>query len=45
MQRTYASQDVCPVARSLDVLGDRWTILVMRDLLRGTSRYSDLQSR
>jgi len=42
MRRLYASQDHCPVARSLDLLGERWTILVMRDLLRGTVRFSDL---
>ena len=43
MQRIYSSQDVCPVARTLDVLGDRWTILVIRDLLRGVNRFSDLE--
>jgi DNA-binding HxlR family transcriptional regulator len=43
MQRSYSSQDSCPVARTLDVLGDRWTILVLRDLLRGINRFSDLQ--
>jgi DNA-binding HxlR family transcriptional regulator len=31
-----------PVARSLDLLGDCWTLLVVRDLLRGRSRYSDI---
>ncbi len=43
IQRTYTSQDVCPVARTLDILGDRWTILVIRDLLRGINRFTDLQ--
>jgi len=33
----------CPVASSLDVVGDRWTLLVVRDLLRGQRRFSDLQ--
>lgn len=32
----------CPVAGSLDVVGDRWTLLIVRDLLRGHSRFSDL---
>jgi DNA-binding HxlR family transcriptional regulator len=41
-KRVYASQDKCPVARSLDILGDRWTLLIVRDLLRGRSRYSEL---
>lgn len=32
----------CPIARSLDVIGDRWTLLIIRDLLRGTRKYQDL---
>ncbi len=31
----------CPVACALDVLGDRWTLLVIRDLLLGRSRFKD----
>ncbi len=34
----------CPVAKSLEVIGDRWTLLLVRDLLRGTRRFQDLQS-
>jgi DNA-binding HxlR family transcriptional regulator len=34
----------CPVAKSLEVLGDRWTLLIVRDLLRGTRRFQDLQA-
>ena len=33
----------CPVAKSLDVIGDRWTLLVVRDLLGGPRRFRDLQ--
>jgi DNA-binding HxlR family transcriptional regulator len=33
----------CPVASSLDLVGDRWTLLVVRDLLRGKTRFSDLR--
>ncbi|HKS51297.1 MAG TPA: helix-turn-helix domain-containing protein [Pseudonocardiaceae bacterium] len=29
----------CPVAGALDLVGDRWTLLVLRDLLIGKSRY------
>ena len=29
----------CPVAGALDLVGDRWTLLVLRDLLGGKSRY------
>jgi DNA-binding HxlR family transcriptional regulator len=31
----------CPVACSLDLLGDRWTLLVIRDLFLGRSRFKD----
>ena len=37
-------QQLCPVARALDVVGDRWSLLIVRDLLVGPKRYSDLQS-
>lgn len=42
MARTYAYQQLCPIARSLDILGDRWTLLLIRDLGRGHSRFADL---
>jgi DNA-binding HxlR family transcriptional regulator len=31
----------CPVACSLDILGDRWTLLVIRDLFMGRERFRD----
>ena len=33
----------CPVTRAVDVLDGKWTILVVRDLLGGTKRFSDLR--
>ena len=30
----------CPVARTLEVLGDQWTLLVVRDIMRGKTRYA-----
>jgi len=33
----------CPVANSLELVGDRWTLLVVRDLLKGKSRFSELR--
>ena len=30
------------MARSLDIMGDRWTILVLRDLFRGLSKFGDI---
>lgn len=32
----------CGLARALDVLGERWTLLIVRDLLLGPRRYTDL---
>jgi DNA-binding HxlR family transcriptional regulator len=34
----------CPVARTLELVGDRWTLLIVRDLLGGTRRFQDLQT-
>jgi DNA-binding HxlR family transcriptional regulator len=37
-------QQYCSVARALDIVGDRWVLLIVRELLAlGPSRYSDLQ--
>jgi len=33
----------CPVARTLELVGDRWTLLIVRDLLGATRRFQDLQ--
>jgi len=33
----------CPVAKSLELVGERWTLLVVRDLLQGARRFQDLQ--
>lgn len=33
----------CPVANTLDLVGDRWTLQVVRELLRGHSRFNDLR--
>lgn len=35
----------CALARALEILGERWTLLVVRELLLGPKRFSDLQSR
>ncbi len=34
----------CPIARGLDILGERWTLLVLRELIGGARRYSDLRA-
>ena len=41
-RRSY--EQYCAVARGLDVIGDRWTLLLVRDLLLGPKRYKDLLS-
>jgi DNA-binding HxlR family transcriptional regulator len=33
----------CPIARTLDLLGDRWSLLILRELLFGEQRFSDLR--
>lgn len=40
MPKTY--DQICPVARTLELVGDRWTLLIIRDLLRGPQRFQDL---
>ncbi|MGJ6124885.1 helix-turn-helix domain-containing protein [Mycolicibacterium sp. Y3] len=34
---------LCPVARSVPEIGDRWTLLILRELTLGTTRFDDLQ--
>lgn len=41
-KRTYG--DGCAIARALDVIGERWALLVVRELLLGPRRYTDLRS-
>ena len=40
--RSY--QQFCPAARALDVVGERWTLLIVRELLTGPKRYTDLKA-
>lgn len=37
--------DNCPVARTMAVMGDRWTVLILRDCLRGVSRFDAFHER
>jgi DNA-binding HxlR family transcriptional regulator len=41
-KRTYA--DSCGVARALDLVGERWALLVVRELLLGPKRFTDLRA-
>jgi DNA-binding HxlR family transcriptional regulator len=33
----------CPIAKATEILGERWTILVLRELLMGGRRFNELQ--
>ena len=42
MPKIYGQR--CPVAKTLELVGDRWTLLLVRDLLGGTRRFQDLEA-
>lgn len=44
MRTTIKTRSPCPIACSLDVLGDKWTLLVIRDLYFGRTRFKDLSA-
>ena len=43
VKRTSLAHDGCPIARSLDVLGDWWSLLIIRDALLGRRRFGEFQ--
>ncbi len=42
-RKTFGTQP-CSIARTLDVVGDWWTLLVLRDVFRGAHRFDELKS-
>jgi DNA-binding HxlR family transcriptional regulator len=38
------TQQTCSIARSLEVLGERWTFLILREALSGTTRFADFRA-
>jgi len=42
-RRKSLSHESCPVARSVDIVGDRWSLLIVRDAFDGLRRFSDFQ--
>ena len=42
VKRTYG--DSCGIARALDIVGERWALLVVRELLHGPKRFTDLRT-
>lgn len=45
MKRSGMSHDVCPIARTTDLMGDSWTPLLLREFLVGSRRFEQLQVR
>ena len=43
MTRNRSYHFNCPIARALDRIGDRWTLLILRDLYAGPARFLELQ--
>ncbi|MGW2522767.1 winged helix-turn-helix transcriptional regulator [Streptomyces sp. NPDC001617] len=44
MSRRRSYDQYCSAARALDLVGDRWTLLIVRELLAGPRRYTDLHA-
>ena len=42
LKRTYEGQD-CSIAHALEVVGERWTLLIIRDALLGLRRFDEFQ--
>ena len=45
VKRTSFERDGCPIARSLDAIGDWWSMLIIREALFGTSRFGEFQKK
>ena len=43
VKRTSFADDTCPIARALDVIGDWWSMLIIRDALLGRRRFGEFQ--
>jgi DNA-binding HxlR family transcriptional regulator len=45
MKHNSNQTSVCPIARSLDIVGERWSLLILRDAMLGVKRFSEFQRR
>ena len=45
VKRRSLERDGCPIARSLDAIGDWWSLLIIRDAFLGVRRFSEFQKR
>jgi DNA-binding HxlR family transcriptional regulator len=43
LRRDYAGQD-CPIAQTLEIIGDRWTMLIVRDAFLGLRRFDEFHA-
>ncbi|MGZ5336932.1 MAG: winged helix-turn-helix transcriptional regulator [Solirubrobacterales bacterium] len=43
MLRSDYEGQICSIARSLELVGERWTLLVIRDVFRGKRRFDEIQ--
>ena len=43
LYRDYEGQEHCGVARSLEIVGERWTLLIVRDAFLGMRRFEEFQ--
>jgi DNA-binding HxlR family transcriptional regulator len=43
LRREYAGQERCSVARTLEIVGDRWTWLVIRDAFLGLTKFAEFR--
>jgi DNA-binding HxlR family transcriptional regulator len=43
LNRDYEGQEYCGVARSLEIVGERWTLLIVRDAFLGMRRFEEFQ--
>jgi DNA-binding HxlR family transcriptional regulator len=37
------SRSICPIASTLEIIGDRWTLLIIRDLMAGRSHFKEFE--
>nr|AGU12005.1 HxlR-like helix-turn-helix [uncultured organism] len=44
MRKTSHKKEMCPLARSLDVIGEWWTFLIVREAFSGVRRFEDFQT-
>jgi DNA-binding HxlR family transcriptional regulator len=44
LPKTYAGQGDCSIARALEIVGERWTLLILRDAFFGVRRFNDFHA-